>query len=91
MKVTSTQALRSTISLAELLLISARGAVSLTDPPTRDSMSKANSESYTGAKEAISALTRSLAVTLAGRVRVNSISPGWIDTTDGIHTVNDEL
>ena len=32
------------------------------------------------AKGGISALTHALAVSLAGRVRVNSISPGWIDT-----------
>lgn len=36
--------------------------------------------SYTAAKGGISALTHALAVSLAGRVRVNSISPGWIDT-----------
>ena len=36
--------------------------------------------SYTAAKGVISALTHALAVSLAGRVRVNSISPGWIDT-----------
>ena len=35
---------------------------------------------YTAAKGGISALTHALAVSLAGRVRVNSISPGWIDT-----------
>ena len=43
-------------------------------------MSQPGTESYTAAKGGISALTHSLAVTLAGRVRVNSISPGWIDT-----------
>lgn len=47
---------------------------------SRDRMSQPETESYTAAKGGISALTRSLAVTLAGRVRVNSISPGWIDT-----------
>lgn len=47
---------------------------------TRAKMSQPNTESYTAAKGAISALTHSLAITLAGRVRVNSISPGWIDT-----------
>ena len=36
--------------------------------------------SYTAVKGGISALTHALAVSLAGRVRVNSISPGWIDT-----------
>lgn len=47
---------------------------------SRDRMSQPETESYTAAKGGISALTHSLAVSLAGRVRVNSISPGWIDT-----------
>lgn len=48
---------------------------------SRDRMSQPQTESYTAAKGGISALTHGLAVSLAGRVRVNSISPGWIDTT----------
>jgi len=48
---------------------------------TRHMMSQANTESYTAAKGGISALTHAMAITLAGRVRVNSISPGWIDTS----------
>ena len=47
---------------------------------SRDRMSQPETESYTAAKGGISALTHALAVSLAGRVRVNSISPGWIDT-----------
>ncbi|PWM43888.1 MAG: short-chain dehydrogenase [Clostridiales bacterium] len=47
---------------------------------TRDRMSQPQTESYTAAKGGISALTHALAVSLAGKVRVNSISPGWIDT-----------
>ena len=47
---------------------------------TGDRMSQPQTESYTAAKGGISALTHALAVSLAGRVRVNSISPGWIDT-----------
>lgn len=46
---------------------------------TRDSQSQPQSESYTAAKGGIHALTHALAVSLAGKVRVNSISPGWID------------
>jgi len=42
-------------------------------------MSQPQTESYTAAKGGISALTHALATSLAGRVRVNSISPGWID------------
>ena len=47
---------------------------------SRDRMSQPQTESYTAAKGGISALTHALAVSFAGRVRVNSISPGWIDT-----------
>lgn len=43
-------------------------------------MSQPQTESYTAAKGGLSALTHSLAVSLAPKVRVNSISPGWIDT-----------
>ncbi len=47
---------------------------------SRDRMSQPQTESYTAAKGGISALTHALAVSLADKVRVNSISPGWIDT-----------
>ena len=47
---------------------------------SRDRMSQPQTESYTAAKGGISTLTHALAVSFAGRVRVNSISPGWIDT-----------
>lgn len=47
---------------------------------TRALMSQANTESYSAAKGAIHALTHALAISLAGKVRVNAISPGWIDT-----------
>jgi NAD(P)-dependent dehydrogenase (short-subunit alcohol dehydrogenase family) len=51
---------------------------------TRGLMSQANTESYTAAKGGITALTHAMAVTLAGKARVNSISPGWIDTTGAV-------
>ncbi|MGI5962580.1 MAG: SDR family oxidoreductase [Lawsonibacter sp.] len=47
---------------------------------SRDRMSQPQTESYTAAKGGITALTHALAISLAGKVRVNSISPGWIDT-----------
>lgn len=56
------------------------GAAIVNISSSRDRMSQPNTESYTAAKGGISALTHALAVSLAGRVRVNSISPGWIDT-----------
>ena len=51
---------------------------------SRDRMSQPQTESYTAAKGGIHALTHALAVSLAGKVRVNSISPGWIDP-EGAH------
>ncbi len=58
----------------------AEGAAIVNISSSRDRMSQPNTESYTAAKGGISALTHALAVSLAGKVRVNSISPGWIDT-----------
>lgn len=52
---------------------------------SRDRMSQPQTESYTSAKGGISALTHALAVSLAGKARVNSISPGWIDTSDTVY------
>lgn len=57
----------------------AEGASIVNISSSRDRMSQGESESYTAAKGGIHALTHSLAVSLAGRVRVNSVSPGWID------------
>ena len=61
------------------------GASIINISSSRDRMSQPQSESYTAAKGGISALTHSLAVSFAGRVRVNSISPGWIDTNDTVY------
>ena len=58
----------------------APGASVLNISSSRDRMSQPQTESYTAAKGGIAALTHALAVSLRGRVRVNSISPGWIDT-----------
>ena len=58
----------------------APGAAIVNISSSRDRMSQPQTESYTAAKGGISALTHALAMSLAGRVRVNSISPGWIDT-----------
>lgn len=48
---------------------------------TRAVMSQADTESYSAAKGGISALTHALAVSLSHCVRVNSVNPGWIDTS----------
>ena len=57
----------------------AEGASIVNISSSRDRMSQPQTESYTAAKGGISALTHALAVSLAGKARVNSISPGWID------------
>ena len=58
----------------------AAGASIINISSSRDRMSQPQTESYTAAKGGIAALTHALAVSLSGKVRVNSISPGWIDT-----------
>lgn len=58
----------------------AKNAAIVNISSSRDRMSQPQTESYTAAKGGIAALTHALAVSMSGRVRVNSISPGWIDT-----------
>lgn len=66
--------------LAKLFLpYFSEGASIVNISSSRDRMSQAETESYTAAKGGISALTHALAVSLSGKVRVNSVSPGWID------------
>ena len=59
----------------------APGASVINISSSRDRMSQPQTESYTAAKGGIAALTHALAASLSGKARVNSISPGWIDTT----------
>ena len=58
------------------------GAAVVNISSTRAEMSQADTESYTAAKGGISALTHALSLSLSGRVRVNSVSPGWIETSE---------
>ena len=58
----------------------AKGSSIINISSSRDRMSQPQTESYTAAKGGIAALTHALAVSLSGKARVNSISPGWIDT-----------
>lgn len=69
----------------------APGASIVNISSSRDRMSQPNTESYTAAKGGIAALTHALAVSLSGKVRVNSISPGWIDTAYTEYTGPDAL
>ncbi|MBR3867497.1 MAG: SDR family oxidoreductase [Butyricicoccus sp.] len=63
----------------------AQGASIVNISSSRDRMSQPETESYTAAKGGIHALTHALAVSLRGKVRVNSISPGWINTEDTVY------
>ena len=69
----------------------ASGASVINIASSRDRMSQPQTESYTAAKGGIAALTHAMAVSLAGKARVNSISPGWIDTTGSEITGADAL
>lgn len=69
----------------------AEGAAIVNISSSRDRMSQPQTESYTAAKGGIVALTHALAVSFAGKVRVNSISPGWIDTTYTVYEGSDAI
>ena len=69
----------------------ASGAAVVNISSSRDRMSQPQTESYTAAKGGIAALTHALAVSLSGKVRVNSISPGWIETGDRVWTGPDAV
>ena len=69
----------------------APGAAVVNISSSRDRMSQPQTESYTAAKGGIAALTHALAVSLAGKVRVNSISPGWIETGGAVWTGPDAV
>ena len=69
--------------LTSLLLqnnLLAQNAAIVNIASTRAQQSQPNSEPYSAAKGGIISLTHAIAISLAGKARVNSISPGWIET-----------
>jgi NAD(P)-dependent dehydrogenase (short-subunit alcohol dehydrogenase family) len=70
------------VRAAEALLRAANGAV-ITMASTRAHMSEPNTESYSASKGGLLALTHALAISLGPDIRVNCISPGWINTKGG--------
>ena len=59
----------------------ARGAM-VNIASTRALQSEPNTEAYSASKGGVVALSHALAMSLGPRVRVNCVSPGWIDTRD---------
>lgn len=57
---------------------------------TRVFQSQANTECYSAIKGGIIALTHSMAVSFKHQIRVNAISPGWINTTHSTVSNSDE-
>jgi NAD(P)-dependent dehydrogenase (short-subunit alcohol dehydrogenase family) len=76
------------VRAAEAMLRAAHGSV-ITMASTRAHMSEPNTESYSASKGGLLALTHALAISLGPDVRVNCISPGWIDTKGGELTPED--
>lgn len=71
-----------TVKHAAPHLRDANGAV-VNVASTRALMSEAGTEAYAASKGGLVALTHALAISLGPAVRVNAISPGWIDTSGG--------
>ena len=62
-------------------LAAARGAI-VTIGSTRAHQSEPHGEAYAASKGGVLALTHALAVSLGPAVRVNAVSPGWIEVGD---------
>lgn len=67
------------VKAAEELLRATKGSV-VTVASTRAHQSEPDTESYAASKGGLLALTHALAISLGPDIRVNCVSPGWIDT-----------
>ncbi|MBA2880483.1 hypothetical protein HNR65_000801 [Desulfosalsimonas propionicica] len=63
------------------LLTKTRGSI-INIASTRALQSEPHTEAYSASKGGVVALTHALAVSLGPKVRVNAISPGWIETAE---------
>jgi NAD(P)-dependent dehydrogenase (short-subunit alcohol dehydrogenase family) len=73
---------------AEALLRRSKGSI-LTIASTRAHMSEPDTESYSASKGGLLALSHALAISLGPDIRVNTISPGWINASDDTLTAED--
>ncbi|MES2472654.1 MAG: SDR family oxidoreductase [Pseudomonadota bacterium] len=70
-------------AVAKMMAARKRGGAIINLASTRAFMSEEGTEGYTASKGGIVALTHGMAISLAKhRIRVNCISPGWIETSD---------
>ncbi|WP_426955538.1 SDR family oxidoreductase [Muricoccus radiodurans] len=76
------------VRAAEDLLRAAKGAV-VTMASTRARQSEPDTESYAASKGGLVALTHALAISLGPDVRVNVVSPGWINVEDSEPSARD--
>ena len=65
------------------------GASVINIASTRAFQSQPDGEAYAASKGGLVALTHAMAMTLAGKARVNAIAPGWIDTASCQHETVD--
>ena len=72
------------------LLRESRGAI-VNIASTRALQSEVNTEAYAAAKGGLVALTHAMAISLGPDIRVNAVSPGWIDTRDSVLQRSDPL
>ena len=70
----------SSVALTKGILSTKSSIVNIAS--TRAFQSQADTESYSAAKGAILSLTHAMSTSFAGFVRVNSVSPGWIETAE---------
>ncbi|WP_346356061.1 SDR family oxidoreductase [Azotosporobacter soli] len=73
----------ATVKLAVPLLRKASSAAIVNIASTRALMSEVNNEAYASMKAGVLGLTHALANSLGPAIRVNAVSPGWIDTSQG--------
>jgi NAD(P)-dependent dehydrogenase (short-subunit alcohol dehydrogenase family) len=73
----------ATREAAKIMKIQEKSGSVVNISSTRSIMSEGSSEAYAASKGAILALTHAMAISLGhDGIRVNSISPGWIETND---------
>lgn len=70
------------VSRACIPLLRESGGAIVNIASTRALQSEVNTEAYAASKGGLVALTHAMAVSLGPEIRVNAVSPGWIDTHD---------